>query len=189
MTLIYKPKRITGSRSFRTPNTFPLILLLVILLLSALSLFLSSSVFQDHLVLSELFLYFAMSLISLFIGFVTCYSRLNNWIERILILIVILGSITFSIIFAHTAFQLFKDMSDYEARNFNLVEGIPSSLTYDGSKNGPDYVSSITINDKKINVAHLNITTKGYEDHFNNKTIRLKYLSHSKFAVTIENNN
>ncbi|WP_144699894.1 hypothetical protein [Fictibacillus phosphorivorans] len=185
----YKKKRITGSRSFRTPNTFPLILLLVILLLSAFSLFLSSSVFQDHLVLSELFLFLAMSLLSLFIGFVACYLRLNNWIERILILIVILGSIAFSIAFAQTTFQLYKDISDYEARNFNLVEGIPSSLTYDGSKNGPDYVSSITINDKKIIVAHLNITAKRYEDHLENESIRLKYLSHSKFAVTIEKTN
>ncbi|MBD7963909.1 hypothetical protein [Fictibacillus norfolkensis] len=143
-----KKKRITGSRSFRTPSIFPLILLLVILLFSALSLFLSSTVFQDHLVLTELFLFLAKSLLSLFIGFVASYSRLICWIERLLISVVITGSIAVAIIFAHTMFQLYEDISDYEARNFNLVEGIPSSLTY-GSKNGPDYVSSITIYQKK----------------------------------------
>lgn len=182
-----KKKRITGSRSFRTPSTFPLILLLVILLFSAISFFLSSTVFQDHLVLTELFLFLAMSLLSLFIGVVASYSRIHNWIERLLIPVVIIGTIAAAIAFAHTVFQLYEDIGDYEARKFNVVEGIPSSLTY-GSKNGPDYVSSIMIDNKKINVAHLNIKAKTYKDHFKGKSIRLKYLSHSKFAVSIEKN-
>ncbi|MBN3555600.1 hypothetical protein JYA63_15085 [Fictibacillus nanhaiensis] len=185
----YKKKnRITGSRSFKTPSAFPLVLLLVILLFSALSLFLSSTVFQDHLVLSELFLFLSMSLLSLFIAFVASYSILNNWIERILVSVVIVGSLAFSFTFAHTLFQLYEDIDLYEARNFESVEGIPSSFTYDGSKNGPDYVTSITIHHKKVKVSHLNITTKRYKEHFKDKSIQLNYLTHSKLAVDIDKN-
>ncbi|MGM0803780.1 MAG: hypothetical protein ACQET8_03515 [Bacillota bacterium] len=182
-----KKKRITGSRSFKTPSTFPLILLLVILLFSAFSLFLSSTMFQAHLVLSELFMFLSMSLLSLLMGIVACYSRMKNILERILIPLVIFGSIAVSIAFAHTTFQLYEDIDDYEARNFNVVEGIPSSLTYDGSKNGTDYISSITIHHKKVKISHLNITAKHYKVYFKEKSIRLNYLTHSKFAVTIEN--
>ncbi|MGA4719885.1 hypothetical protein [Fictibacillus nanhaiensis] len=181
-----KKKRITGSRSFKTPGTFPLILLVVILLFSAFSLFLSSTMFQDHLVLSELFLFLSMSLLSLLMGIVASYSRMNNILERILIPLVILGSIAASIVFTHTTFQLYEDIDDYEAGNFNVVEGIASSLTYDGSKNGDNYVSSITIHHKKVKVSHLNITAKHYKGYFKEKAIRLTYLTHSKFAVTIE---
>ncbi|MBH0168112.1 hypothetical protein [Fictibacillus sp. 18YEL24] len=181
-----KKKRITGSRSFKTPSTFPLILLLVILLFSAFSLlFLSSTAFQDHLVLSELFMFLSMSLLSLLMGIVACYSRMKNILERILIPLVIFGSSAVSIAFAHTTFQLYEDIDDYEARNFNVVEGIPSSLTYDSSKNGIDYISSITIHHKKVKVSHLNITAKHYKVYFKEKSIRLNYLTHSKFAVTI----
>ncbi|WP_137789341.1 hypothetical protein [Bacillus sp. E(2018)] len=181
-----KKKRITGSRSFKTPSTCPLILLTVILLFSAFSLFLSSTMFQDHLVLSELFLYLSMSLLSLLIGIVASYSRMNNKFERILTLLVILVSITATMAFAYTTFQLYKDIDDYEARNFNIVEGIPSSLTYDGSKNSTDYVSSITIQCKKVKVSHMNITVKYFNDYFNRKSIRINYLPHSKLAVSIE---
>lgn len=181
-----KKKRITGSRSFNTPSTFPLILLLVILLTSAFSLFLSSTMFHDHLVLSELFLFLSMSLLSLLMGIIASYSRMNNLLERILIPPVIFGSIAVSIAFAHTMFQLYEDIDDYEARNFNVVEGIPSSLTYDGSKNGVEYVSSITIHHKKVKVSHLNITAIYYKEHFKEKSIEINYLTHSKFAVTIE---
>ncbi|ANC77259.1 hypothetical protein ABE65_010775 [Fictibacillus phosphorivorans] len=183
-----KKKRITGSRSFKTPSTIPLVLLFVILLFSALSLLLSSTVFQDHLVLSELFLFLSMSLLSLFIGFVASYSSINNWIERILISVVIVGSLAFSLTFAHTLFQLYEDIDLYEVRNFESVEGVPSSLTFDGYINGPDYVTSITIQHKKVIVSHLNITAKRYKEHFKNKSIRISYLTHSKFAVIIDKN-
>jgi hypothetical protein len=180
-----KKQRITGSRSFRTPKMIPLILMLFILLISAISLFLSNAVFNDHFVLSQCFFWLSMSLLFFFIAFVSFYARMDKWIEKILIPIVIIGSLAFSAAFALTTIQLFLDKPVFDSSHFEELEGLPSSISFDGSKNGSDYVSAITINGTKIKVSHLNITEKEFTKTLKSKHLKLKYLPNSKFAISL----
>jgi hypothetical protein len=180
-----KKQRIMGSRSFRTPKMIPLILMLFILLISAISLFLSNAVFNDHFVLSHCFFWLSMSLLFFFIAFVSFYARMDKWIEKILIPIVIIGSLAFSAAFALTTIQLFLDKPVFDSSHFEELEGLPSSISFDGSKNGSDYVSAITINGTKIKVSHLNITEKEFTKTLKSKHLKLKYLPNSKFAISL----
>jgi hypothetical protein len=180
-----KMQRITGSRSFRTPKMIPLILLIFILLISAISIFLSFTVFKNHFVLSQSFLWLSMSLLSFFIAFVSFYARMDKWIEKILVPIVIMGSFAFSAAFALTSIQLFWDKPVFDAGHFKEIKGLPSAISFDGSKNAPDYVSAITINGTKIKVSHLDITEKEFRETLKSKPLKLKYLPNSKFAVSL----
>lgn len=180
-----KKQRITGSRNFHTPKLIPLIFMIFILFVSALSLFLSSTLFKEHLVLSEASLWLAMSLLSLFIALVTLHSRMDYVMEKILVPIVIIGSLVCSGTFALTTYQLFSDKRNYEDHEFKISEGVPSEISFDGSKYGADYLSSITIHGVEVKVAHLNITRTDYLQELKNKPLKLQYLPHSRFAVAV----
>ena len=181
-----KRRRITSSRSFRTPKTGALIAMIALLFLIVASIMLSFFMFNQHLVLSEGFFWLAASGFVLFFSIVLLHSSMEKFMDKIILPIAIIGSLAFSAVFARTAVQLFLDKSAYEAMEYRVVKGLPSHVYYDGSKNGPDYVSAITIQNTRVKVSHLYITEKEFLKTLHNKPLKLDYLPNSKFVIHLE---
>ncbi|MDM5317137.1 hypothetical protein QUF49_14105 [Fictibacillus sp. b24] len=181
-----RKRSMTRTRSFRTPKTITLITMLFLMIVAIVSLFLSNSIYHEHLVLSEGLYWLGGSIFSLFMSIFLVHYKMEKVIEKIFVPLLIAGTLICSIVFAHTAVQLFRDKTAYDHEKFQSVEGIPSNITYDGSKNGRDYVATITIQGTTLHFAQQSILRSSFIEKYKNKPLKLAYLPRSKYAVAIE---
>lgn len=181
-----RKRSMARTRSFRTPKTITLVTMFFLMVIAVISLFLSTSVYKEHLVLSEGYFWMGGASFSLFMFLFLLHSKMEKSIEKIFVPLLLAGSLICSIVFAHTAFQLFQDKAAYEHKEFQSVVGVPSKITYDGSKNGSDYVSTITIQGTTIHFAHRFLLESHFLEAYKNKPLKLTYLPKSKYAVAIE---
>jgi hypothetical protein len=169
-------------------NKVTLIAIIVLVLVICISLLLSCFIFEEHMVLSEGFFLVAGSAYSLLFSLILLLftSKMVKVIDKILVPLFMVVSLFFSIKFAFSAAQLFLDKQAYDIKNFKVVKGIPSKVTYDGSKSSPDYVDTITIQDTKVEVSHLFILEKDFNKKLKNKPLKIEYLPISKYVMSVE---
>ncbi len=181
-----RKRSMTRTRSFRTPKTVTLITMLFLMIIAVISLFFSTSVYKEHLVLSEGLFWLGGSIFSLFMSIFLFHFKIEKIIEKIFVPLLIAGVLICSMVFAHTALQLFRDKAAYDKNIFQNIEGFPSKITYDGSKNGKEYVATITIKGTTVHFAQHAILKSSFIDEYKNKPLKLAYLPRSKYAVVIE---
>lgn len=139
------------------------------------------------MVMSEMFLLLAGAVFFFPFSLIVAYRyKMVKVLNKIVIPLFVIGSLLFSANWVFSATQLYLDKEAYDQRNFTVVKGIPSEITYDGSKNGPDYIDTITIDDTKIKVSHLFIVEKDFNKRLMNKPLMIKYLPISKYAISVE---
>ncbi|MEH7084936.1 hypothetical protein V7139_19655 [Neobacillus drentensis] len=181
-----KHKQATNKNSKRKITKFILFASIIVFLVSSLFLFLSI-IFKENLVMSEIFLLLAGAVFILPLSLIVAYRyKMVKVIDKIVIPLFVVGALFFSAKWVFSSAQLYLDKEAYDQRNFKVAKGIPSEITYDGSKNGPDYIDTITIDDTKIKVSHLFIVEKDFNKRLRNKPLKIKYLPISKYAISVE---
>ncbi|MEH7355130.1 hypothetical protein V7150_16350 [Neobacillus drentensis] len=175
-----------NKNSKRKITKFILSAIIIVILVSSLCLFLSF-IFKKDMVLSEMFFLLAGTVFTFPFSLIVAYSfKMVKVIDKIVIPLFVVGSLFFSVKWAFSAAQLYLDKEAYDQKNFNVAKGIPSEVTYDGSKNGPDYIDTITIDDTKIKVSNLYILEKDFNKRLMNKPLMITYLPISKYAISVD---
>ncbi|WP_409291236.1 hypothetical protein [Peribacillus sp. SCS-37] len=181
-----KHKQITNKVSKRKITKFILFASIIVFLVSSLFLFLSF-LFKGNLVMSEMFLLLAGAVFYLPFSLIIAYRyKMVKIIDKIVIPLIVAGALFFSAKWGFSAAQLYLDKEAYDQRNFKVAKGIPSEINYDGSKNGPDYIDTIKIDDTEIKISHLSIVEKDFNKRLRNKPLKIKYLPISKYAISVE---